>query len=236
MKRMHCLRSLGSDQLAWLSARALPGQVELSMPNACQDCVAGPQSENDHWLEIASVLCRVTNPPSATIYQSPSHALSRRALLLGRTHHTMAVVAADDSTRKARRVHRWLSAGNGLTQPLPMMLTGLALVRDACQGHGVCARVCPTRALEHTPQGELIFNARECLDCGHCLSACPEGALQIGEAGQTSPVVLRQVEQADCFECGRAFAQVERAVPDHSCPACRREKALMQESFHDLFG
>lgn len=236
MQRLHCLRSLESDQLAWLSVRALPDQVTLHLPNACRDCLAGPQDGGDLWFEHAAMLCRVTITSATATYQSPTHALSRRSLLMGRATPQLPLIEAEDGNPKARRLQRHLTAIAVLDDVPAPVLPGLALNRDACQSHGVCARVCPTTALEQTPQGELIFNASECLDCGHCLSACPEGALLTGKAGRTSPVILLQVKQAVCFECGRAFARKDSVTPDDICPACQREKAMMQESFHDLFG
>lgn len=235
MTRLHCLRALGPDLLAWLKVKAIPSQVELHLPDSCRGCLAAPLVEHDYWLEQASLLCSVTDTSAETDYQSASYTVSRRDLLLGRPAPQLPDIDANDSAPKARRLQRKLAAST-LDETLSALLPGLKLDLDACQAHGVCARVCPTTALEQTPQGELIFNASECLDCGHCLSACPEGALLAGEAGRTSPVILRQVEQADCFECGRSFALKDSVAPDNNCPACRREKTLMQESFHDLFG
>lgn len=236
LRRLHCLRSLGPDRLAWLRVRAMPGQLELHLPDACQGCLAAPLPERDRWFEQADLLCRVFTSSASADYQSSSNAVSRRALLLGRTKPQLPLIDADDSAPKARRLQRHMAAGPHLDNLASPPLPGLALDQDACQGHGVCARVCPTTALQETPNGELIFNALDCLDCGHCLTACPQGALQVGEAGQPVPVTLRQIEQADCFECGRPFTLKHSATADKTCPACRREKALMQESFHELFG
>ncbi|RDB43737.1 hypothetical protein DU490_06080 [Halomonas sp. DQ26W] len=236
MIRLHCLRSLGPDQLAWLRVRAMPGQLELRLPDACQGCLAGPPAERDRWLEAANLLSLVKTTLATANYQSPSNAVSRRALLLGRAKPQLPIIDADDSVPKARRLQRHMAAGPQLDNLASPPLPGLTLDPDACQGHSVCSRACPTTALQETPNGELIFNALDCLDCGHCLTACPEGALQAGEAWQPVPVTLRQAEKADCFECGRPFTLKDSTTADKSCTACRREKALMQESFHDLFG
>ncbi len=234
MQRLHCLRALGPDQLAWLTARAMPGRAELHLPNACQGCLAGPQPPHDEWLEQASRLCSVTTTSAVADYQSPSYHVSRRALLTGRAAPSLPVIDEHDSAPKARRLQRRVAASHTLAEPYP--LPGLSLDPDACRGHGVCARVCPTPALQATSAGELIFNAMECLGCGHCLAACPEGALKAEEVGQPAPVMLRQVEQADCFACGRPFMPKAHTTDDEICPACHREQALMQESFQEPFG
>jgi Fe-S-cluster-containing hydrogenase component 2 len=235
-KRLHCLRALGPDQLAWLRMQTMPGQVALYLPDACQGCLAGPQDEEDSWLEHAKGLCRVTTAPAAVNYHNPSYAVSRRSLLLGRSVPPLPNIEADDSAPKARRLQRHLHAASKLEETLPLTLPGLALEQHTCHGHSVCARVCPTTALQKTPDGELIFNAMECLDCGHCLTACPEGALKAGKDGQPVPVMLHKVEQADCFECGRPFAPEDSTTAVKTCPACRRESELMRESFRELFG
>ncbi|AMD01644.1 ATP-binding protein [Halomonas chromatireducens] len=235
LRQLHCLRSLGPDQIAWLRVRAMPAQLELHLPDACKGCLAAPLPGHDKWFEQADLLCRVFTSSASADYQSPSHPVSRRALLVGRATPQLPMIDADDSAPKARRLQRYMAVGPQLDDLASPPLPGLTLDQDACQGHGVCARVCPTTALQETPSGELIFNAMDCLDCGHCLTACPEDALQVVEAWQPVPVTLRQIEQANCFECGRPFTRKNHASAK-TCPACRREKALMQESFQDLFG
>ncbi|MDZ7852431.1 MAG: 4Fe-4S binding protein [Halomonas sp.] len=243
LTRLHCLRALGPDLLAWLTARAAPGAVTLMLPASCRDCEAAEPAEQDGWLEQAQTFCHISEANAGEDYRAARTAVSRRDLLRGRPAPRPPAIAAEDAAPKARRVQRQQAAAEALkeTRAAPA-LPGLSLDADACRAHGVCARVCPTEALQETQEGDLNFDPLACLDCGHCLSACPEGALTRTEGSQTAAVTLRQGQRIDCRSCGRPFTPVDgelrrdAAETLSTCPACRREAALMEESFHELFG
>jgi len=237
LSRLHCLRALGPDQLAWLAARAAPETPELCLPNHCQGCDAGPHSANegaDEWLNRASRLCTVTSVTAKEAYRAARQTLSRRNILRGQTLPRLTPIPANDAGPKARRLQRELAAAQmlGDTSAAPA-LPGLSLDHDACQAHSVCASVCPTSALKETSAGELIFDPQACLDCGHCVAACPEQALEAYPAPDAARVSLRATRRIDCFVCGRPFSPTE--TNHQTCPACRRETMLMQESFDGLF-
>lgn len=48
--------------------------------------------------------------------------------------------------------------------------------RDKCQGRMKCMRVCPTRALR-VRGGKAMMIEEKCIDCGECISACPNSAI-----------------------------------------------------------
>lgn len=240
LSRLHCLRALGTDLLAWLSARAAPEPMTLYLPDGCRNCPAAPEGARDAWKCDVEAFATVTDTPARNDFHATRRLVSRRDLLRGRPAPRLPAIAPNDAAPKARRLQRKLIAVEALADTqAPPALPGLSLNTDACRVHGVCARVCPTEALQETPYGELIFNALDCLDCGHCLAICPEGALQRAESHGATPLTLRETRVLDCFECARPFKSkvsggAEEAAP--ACPACRRERALLQESFHDLFG
>lgn len=241
--RLHCLRALGPDLLAEMAARAMPGVVTLTLPEGCRDCAAAPAHVSDAWRRDAEALVTVSEVPAASDYRAARPAVSRRDLLRGRAAPRLPAVPADDATPGARRLERQRAAAAALGAPHSAPpLPGLILDLDACRAHGVCTRVCPTAALQETPEGELVFDPLACLDCGHCLTACPEGALTTGTSTGPKAVTLRSTRRIACFQCGRPFAPPGSNSPGDGnptrarCPACRREAALMQESFDDLFG
>lgn len=51
-----------------------------------------------------------------------------------------------------------------------------AVIEDACTGCAECAQVCKEKAIDFQT-GVASIDPEYCLYCGHCIRACPEGAL-----------------------------------------------------------
>ena len=242
LHRQHCLRALGPDLMASLAARAAPEGVALHLPDGCRDCPAAPTDAQDDWRSVAESLATITDTSARSNFHAARPAVSRRDLLRGRAAPRLPAIATDDAAPKARRLQRQQAAAEALGEWVAPALPGLSLNNDACLAHGVCARVCPTEALQETQGGELTFDPLACLDCGHCLTACPEAALASVESMGHQAVLLRKARRIDCFLCGCPFTPLagkgarDTIESASTCPACRREAALMQESFDDLFG
>lgn len=236
---LHCLRALGPDMLGWLESRTADSEVELVIPESCASCVASPTHPDDDWLAAARTHCRVTTHEARQPYRSAAAPFSRRGFLLGQPGKRLPTVTEGDTRPDARRLKRQIAAADTLGEPRSPTLPALSLDTATCQAHGVCARICPTSALQETDAGELVFDPLACIDCGHCLSACPEQALQPGHSDRETAWTLRQGHVVECFGCRRPFVlktSTYRQDNAQQCPACRREAALMEESFHELFG
>lgn len=97
-----------------------------------------------------------------------------------------------------------------------------------CSGHGVCAKVCPTGALQRVEResaAELKFLAARCISCGQCATTCPDKAIRVSPTGGTAAVeVLARWSAATCSECQETFYGSAGDV----CPVCTKKQRVMQ--------
>lgn len=118
-----------------------------------------------------------------------------------------------------------ISARHGRTVPV-RVLPQLS-VAD-CDAHGVCARVCPTGALQRREDGgmaELRFFAALCVTCGQCARSCPDRAIRLlSEGGQPDFDVLVSWQAQECEVCGEMFF----GAGGETCPTCSRQAGLQQ--------
>lgn len=56
-------------------------------------------------------------------------------------------------------------------------LPALKVYPDTCKGRLACMRVCPTHAIR-VRKRKVSIKPELCIDCGDCIVACPEGAIQ----------------------------------------------------------
>jgi ferredoxin len=92
---------------------------------------------------------------------------------------------------------------------------------DGCTLCLACVGACPTGALSDNPEKpELRFREEACVQCGLCVTTCPERVvaleprLAFGEAAREA-VVVKSEEPFACIECGKPFgtrASIERIV------------------------
>jgi ferredoxin len=120
-------------------------------------------------------------------------------------------------------------------RPLPAGLFHELQVDTArCVDHGVCAALCPTRALTRFEAGGragLRFDALACIGCGRCASVCPEGALSSRPAARVPILDTREVVThalRECIDCGAGFRVADEEL---SCPHCRKRGALARAGF-----
>lgn len=109
-------------------------------------------------------------------------------------------------------------------------------ISEACANHGVCAAVCPTRALRpYADEGfaGLEFDATACIACGACAAVCPGNALAIqaaagGDSHGRAPRRVSRHAQRACARCEDEFpARTDEAL----CPPCRKDVGLFIHGF-----
>jgi ferredoxin len=106
-----------------------------------------------------------------------------------------------------------------------------------CSGCGLCARFCPTGALDFATEEEtfrLQFQPAICLDCNICVVACPEDAVQLGERVNTrdlaaqAPALLVEGILTQCVDCGAPTAHPGDGGQPVRCYSCRQGAGVVR--------
>lgn len=113
-----------------------------------------------------------------------------------------------------------------------------------CSGCALCARFCPTGALDFASEEEsfrLQFQPALCLDCHICVVACPEDAVQLGDTLNPSDLtaqaaaLLVEGTLTRCVDCGAPTARYVSNEQPARCYACRQGAGVVR-SLHDEAG
>jgi formate hydrogenlyase subunit 6/NADH:ubiquinone oxidoreductase subunit I len=119
-----------------------------------------------------------------------------------------------------------LASTNGGNAPAELPFANL-VAGDNCSACGVCARACPTGALQfvadRNDRYRLSFTSAACTACGVCIDLCEPGALQragtprMSDLAAETTVSLRAGALRRCQRCGAKFD----GLPDvKHCPVC----------------
>lgn len=99
---------------------------------------------------------------------------------------------------------------------------------EKCEKDGICVEVCPTNILsldpEHGPQIRLD-SAQFCIACGHCVAACPYGALNNTRAPLAQQTPLSRFPVLDP-EIAFSFLRSRRSIRTYKEKAVPREAML----------
>jgi ferredoxin len=102
--------------------------------------------------------------------------------------------------------------------------------RERCSACDLCARFCPTGALQFNLQYNtftLSFQTAACVDCGVCTAACPEDAVTTSKSIALSAILAEDVtamadgELVRCTSCGALTAHAGGESLAR-CHVCRR--------------
>ena len=85
--------------------------------------------------------------------------------------------------------------------------------KNACLGHGDCAKVCPTQAIIINEKGVAEVLQERCIGCGHCEKMCPKHLIQMIPANAyvqplcayTGPQPVQDDCKVGCTKCMRCI-------------------------------
>ncbi|MHB1475065.1 MAG: 4Fe-4S binding protein [Dermatophilaceae bacterium] len=250
-----CLGGVGS---AWhLAALAAGARTVQLLP--CERCLdrGSLTSELSFTRDLLAALGDVDATRRVGVLPAGGSRLKRAVLAADRLTALVDGTGADQmpaprAVDTSARVAAWavgeLQVGLGSAGQdrhlLPQMIQGqgspLGVLRaaDGCTACGVCARICPTRALSlgaGVGSTELVLDPAACTGCGVCIETCPEDVLEVVPgvdldllAGGCVP--LARVAAAACPDCGESVpalpaAALLTALPTElasRCPRCRQ--------------
>lgn len=104
-----------------------------------------------------------------------------------------------------------------------------------CSGCGLCARFCPTGALNFTVDAahfRLTFQPTACIACNICVVACPEDAVSLDDAVTLSAIradvvkILVEGDLAPCHSCGMQTAKLAKDSASR-CHVCRHGSGIV---------
>ena len=97
------------------------------------------------------------------------------------------------------------------------------IIKEKCDGCGICLEVCPVSAIEKTSEG-LIVNPLSCIGCGICVPTCPKGAIEL--INSTEDQLLAQIRGiAEAGIRPKILAFLEREVAYGSADLAGQSRA-----------
>jgi ferredoxin len=216
---------------------SLPGQVEAQVSHARQVL--------EGWGKDSSLACvsGLESPVERPFWEAANPPLSRRDIFQTAVRQGRATLAravdewgTSPSDRQPGRDRlRIQNALKHLPAPQPARpgsLKGMDFawvsVSEACTACGVCARICPTSALQFGKYAgetafQLTFQAAKCVGCDMCMHVCGPAAMNIdhdptfARIFSQENVIIRAGGLIKCKKCGAPTV----ALPGvELCPLC----------------
>jgi ferredoxin len=208
---------------------------------------------NDKWAEVSVPEGGETEAGKAGHNPSRRH-LFRRFVGRGADKLTSPIYATEQQPvplKAIRFAAPFSTAGRELLQILfeakqeerlplpahPALFAARVDIRPGCTACEVCARACPTGAMQIRESGtawELGFQFSRCVGCGVCVEVCQPHVLSFLKeienlAKASAPVILHALGKQRCVRCDRFFIS---PAPAEICPICEGDDA----DFSSLFG
>ena len=97
---------------------------------------------------------------------------------------------------------------------------------EKCNRDGICIAICPLRLLSFGPDGwpEVVSGrANRCIGCGHCVAACPSGALDNRKNPLAGPGAIPERYSPDPAR-SMLFLRSRRSIRNYKSETVSREK------------
>jgi len=249
-----CLAGLGAGALVLLSSLGIE-KVILRM-DACKECPwGGLQTHVEKqvsqarlflaaWGKSSQIACSTEREGlvDRPVWDSKNPPLSRRdmfRLFAQQGKLTMARAIENERTnpghRPGRDRLRMLGAITHLPTPerteslqLGEMNFAFLSASEACTACAVCARVCPTSALQFEKNKAekaytLTFSARNCVGCEMCMHVCAPSALTLDRTPTFAQIFSEEIvtlQEGGLVKCTRCGVLTAAQPGVNLCPLC----------------
>lgn len=238
----HCERCLHGEVAAGLIASQLDGVAimrettgsEAWAPVTMAGLDAAGDADKGHDPSRRHLFRRFLGRPAEAV-AAAAHAVEPQPVPLKAVRF-----AAPFSTVSRELLQRLFDRAPADAPPLPRhdaLFAARVEIAPGCTACEVCARACPTGALQIEESGvgwALSFRFSRCVACGLCLEACQPRVLSYADAVTSLPaaretVTLHALHKQRCSRCDRFFIS---ATPAEVCPICEGDDG----DFAAIFG
>ncbi|MBE3118300.1 MAG: 4Fe-4S dicluster domain-containing protein [Candidatus Atribacteria bacterium] len=249
-----CLAGLGCG--AYLALAAFGLEHILVRTDACSGCEWGTLPRQveaqvrqakqllEAWGKVETLDCvsELDSPLGRPLWEATNPPLSRRDLFrLAARQGQEAIGRAIENERTKPGHHpgrdrlRLLGAvahlpasQPGYTGSLRDMDFAWVSVSETCTACGVCARACPTSALQFEKNEDetaytLTFSARNCVDCEMCLHVCAPSAVSVNHSPTFAQIFNEEtvtLQEGGLIKCTRCGALTAAQSGVNLCPLC----------------
>lgn len=221
-----CLGFLSARLLLALSCSSHDDARPIFIDNAgCAACNPNVSEHVEFVIRDTNTLLQALGKKTVTVLnpqnkiQIRPKAISRRQFfgqLFGAAVTTVTEVVASSPRGKSRLPRlAWFDqyAKPGMQDSLSadQRIFKSLTISDVCDGCGICAGICPRKALTVQMDDHMLdiqHDPLACVDCGVCSEHCPQKAIEMYWAEGLNKRVAGRVELPTCRECGNYFQPV----------------------------